>query len=118
MSTRTRCSPARALRISVTVPLRKLGTTSEACDEPLHPFVLGLERVLAEHGALRLIVQLQVHPVDGVVALPLLGLADELAPQPRPRRLRRLEAAGTGAVDLLVGDHAVDHPTGLHPVEE
>ena len=36
-----------------------------------------------------LVVQLQVHPVDGEVAAPLLGLADELAAQPGPRGLRR-----------------------------
>ena len=42
---------------------------------------MGLERVLAEHGALGLVVELQVDPVDRVVALALLGPPDELAAQ-------------------------------------
>src|SRR3954468_6779476 len=97
----------------------RCGTTAlQRRDQALHPFVLRLERVLAEDGALCLIVQLQVHPVDGVVALALLGLADELTAQSRPRGLRWLELTGSGAVDLLVGDDAVDHAARLHPVEE
>jgi len=41
---------------------------------------VGLERVLAEHRALGLVVELQVDPVDGVVPLAVLRPADELAP--------------------------------------
>src|SRR3712207_7143803 len=33
-------------------------------DELLHPLVDGLERVLAQHRALRLVVELEVHPVE------------------------------------------------------
>src|SRR4051794_33670356 len=50
-------------------------------DELLDPFVDAAIRVLTQHGALRLVVQLQVHPVDGEVSSPLLGTADEVAAQ-------------------------------------
>ena len=56
--------------------------------EPVDPLVGGLEGVLAEDGALRLVVQLQVDPVDGVVVASLLGGADEVAAQLGPRGLR------------------------------
>src|SRR6266536_2052461 len=68
-------------------------------DQLVDAVVVGAERVLAQDRALRLVVQLQVHPVDRVVAPPLLGLADELAPQPCPRGLGRLLG---GAVDGAV----------------
>src|SRR5919198_2336640 len=58
-------------------------------DELVYPFVDGAERVLAQHGALGLVVELQVHPVDGEVAALLLGVLDELAAQPGPGGLRR-----------------------------
>lgn len=54
-----------------------------AGDEPLDPLVDRTERVLAQHGALRLVVELEVHPVDGEVTSGGLGGADELATQPR-----------------------------------
>src|SRR6478735_2602425 len=56
---------------------------SHAVDEALHPLVVGLERVLAQHRALRLVVELEVHPVDGEVTTPLLRAPDELATQAR-----------------------------------
>src|SRR5438105_4563093 len=84
-------------------------------DQLLDAFVAGLEGVLAQNRALRLIVQLQVHPVDRVVALALLGAPDELAAQPSARRLRRLV---DGSVDRLVGAHALDEAPRLHAVEE
>src|SRR5215472_183844 len=59
-----------------------------AGDELFHALVDGPERVLAQHGALRLVVQLEVHPVDGEVPSPLLRPPDEIAAQPGPRRLR------------------------------
>src|SRR5581483_1395038 len=58
-------------------------------DELLDALVDTAVRVLAEHSALGLVVQLQVHPVDGEVAPALLGPADEVAPQLGPRGLRR-----------------------------
>ena len=71
---------------------RRCGTTARlrraryrAGDEALDALVARLERVLAEHGALRLVVELQVHPVDRVVALALLGPLDERAAQPGAR---------------------------------
>src|SRR5580704_5450426 len=60
-----------------------------ARDELLDPLVDRTERVLAQHGPLGLVVQLEVHPVDGEVAPLLLGPADELTAQLGPRRLRR-----------------------------
>src|SRR5437588_458761 len=64
---------------------------SQRSDQLLNALVTSLEGVLAEHRALGLVVQLQVHPVDRVVALALLGLADELTAQTRPRRLGRID---------------------------
>ena len=58
-------------------------------DQALDPVVCGDERVLAEHRALRLVIQLQVYPVDGVVVAPLLRSTDEVAAELGPRRLRR-----------------------------
>src|SRR5436305_4908361 len=75
-------------RARSTAELALKALLSERSDELLHPLVFGLERVLAEHRALGLIVELQVHPVDGEVPPALLGLLDELAPQLGARRLR------------------------------
>src|SRR6185437_7542287 len=55
-----------------------------AGDQLLDPLVDRAERVLAQHGPLSLVVQLEVHPVDGEVAPLLLGPADELAAQLGP----------------------------------
>ncbi len=60
------------------------------------------ERVLEQHGALRLVVELEVHPVDRVVAPGVLRRGDELAAQPGPGGLRRHRHRLDG---LLVGDH-------------
>src|SRR6266542_1582016 len=54
-----------------TVPGRPL----HVGDELLDPFVHRLERVLAQHRSLGLVVELEVHPVHRVVAALLLGLA-------------------------------------------
>src|ERR1700722_512455 len=61
-----------------------------AGDQPLDPLVDRPERILAQHGALSLIVELEVHPVDGEIAAGGLGRADELTPQPCPSGLWRL----------------------------
>src|SRR3712207_7377303 len=54
----------------------------------------GLEGVLAQHGALGLVVELEVHPVDGEVAALLLGPADELPAQPgADRKSTRLNSS-------------------------
>src|SRR5690606_11049696 len=58
-------------------------------DQLLHPLVDRPEGVLAQHGALRLVVELQVDPVDGEVPPLLLGAPDEVAAQPGPGGLRR-----------------------------
>src|SRR5262245_27318458 len=79
--------------------------TSHAGDEAVDTLVVGAERVLAQHGPLRLVVQLEVHPVDREVAPLLLRVADELAAQPCPRGLRRCLL---GLVDPQVVDRAVD----------
>jgi hypothetical protein len=39
----------------------------------MHALVVRPERVLAQHGALRLVVELEVDPVDGEVPPLLLG---------------------------------------------
>src|SRR6516225_10025050 len=58
-------------------------------DELLDALIDRAERVLAQHGPLGLVVQLQVHPVDGEVTPLLLRPADELAAQLGPGGLRR-----------------------------
>ena len=68
-------------------------SAAHALDEPLHPRVDGRERVLAQHRALGLVVELEVHPVDGEVAAVLLGRADEVAAQLGPGGLRRPDLA-------------------------
>src|SRR5215211_756007 len=89
--------------------------TSHAGDEPIHAFVDGAEGVLAQHGPLCLVVELEVHPVDGEVATPFLSTADELAAQPGPGGLRR---------DRLRREHvevtadAVDGAALLHQREQ
>ena len=64
-----------------------------------------LERVLAQHRLLRLIVQLQVHPVHGVVPLAFLGPLDELASQPGACGLGRIL---DGVVDVGVDTDPLD----------
>src|ERR1700722_5474222 len=61
-----------------------------AGDQPLDPLVDRPERIFAQHGALSLVIELEVHPVDGEIAAGRLGGADELTPQPCPRGLWRL----------------------------
>src|ERR1700730_14679040 len=51
-------------------------TGLHAGDQLLDPLVHRPERVLAQHGPLGLVVQLQVHPVHGEVTAALLGPAD------------------------------------------
>src|SRR5580704_2866912 len=70
-----------------------------ALDELLDPLIDRTERVLAQHGPLSLVVQLEMDPVDGEVPPLLQGLADELAAQPRPCSLRR---DGLGLEDVQV----------------
>src|SRR4051794_20599493 len=88
---------------------------SERGDELLDPLVAGLERVLAQHRALGLVVELEVHPVDRVIPLALLRPADELAPQTGPGRLRR---GVHGDVDVVVVADPLDQTALLHLVEE
>src|ERR1700744_41202 len=84
-----------------------------AGDELFDSFVDRSERVLAQHRALRLVVELQVHPVHGEITPPLLGPADELAPQPGPGGLRRHRL---GLEDVQVAGGAVDRAVALEQV--
>src|ERR1700746_2188010 len=86
---------------------------SHAGDELLDALVDRAERVLAQHGPLGLVVQLEVHPVDGEVAPLLLGPADELAAQPGPRRLRRDRL---GLEDVDVAGRPLHRPGPLQQV--
>src|SRR5688500_9656082 len=81
----------------------------------LNPFVVGSERVLAQHGALRLVVELEVHPIDGEVAPALLSLADEVAAQPGARGLRR---NALGGEDVEIAGHACHRSPALEQVEQ
>src|SRR6478609_4805408 len=95
----------------VTIPC--VAGLSHTVDEALDALVVGAERVLAQDGALGLVVELQVHPVDGEVAPALLGLADELASQPGAGGLRRHRL---GLEDLQVGGDPGDHAALLEQV--
>src|ERR1700679_2781782 len=86
-----------------------------AGDQPLDPLVDRPERILAQHGALSLIVELEVHPVDGEIATCGLGGADELAAQPRPGGLPRLIHR---RVDLLVGGDPRRETFALQQIED
>src|SRR5690349_14847618 len=113
----TRVRPRRLDRTADTSASRNAGTAKglQRRDQLLDPLVVGLERVLAQHGALGLIVELQVHPVDRVVALALLGPADELTAQASSRGLRRQVHRG---VDVGVGAHPLDQVVVLQLVVE
>ncbi len=56
-----------------------VGDLSIVIHQALDPLVHGTERVLAQHGALGLVVELEVHPVHGEVAAVGLGSPDEVA---------------------------------------
>src|SRR2546430_3324409 len=90
-------------------------SASHARDEAVDPLVVRPERVLAQYGALRLVVELEVHPVDGEVAPLLLGVPDELAAQPGPRGQR---GGLLGLEDLHVVAHPVDLAALLHQAVE
>src|SRR5262245_17590503 len=79
---------------------------SEGADEAGDPFVVRLERILAENRLALRVVQLEVDPVDPIVLALQVGLTNELAAQPRPRRLRRYVL---GLLDRLVVGDAVHH---------
>src|ERR1700712_4543830 len=68
---------------------RRTIANSHTRDQLVDPVVHRPEGVLAQHRPLRLVVQLEVDPVDGEVASLLLGPADELAAEAGSRRLRR-----------------------------
>src|SRR5689334_15892346 len=68
-ATRLTSRSRRSTRATLPVHLECL----QRRDEFLDALVAGFERVLAEHRPLRLVVELEVHPVDGEVASALLG---------------------------------------------
>src|ERR1700678_2703804 len=77
---------------------------AHAGDESLDPLIDRTERVLAQHGSLGLVVELEMDPVDGEVAPLLLGPADELTAQLRPGGLWRDRL---GLEDVQVPDDAL-----------
>src|SRR5580704_15100060 len=91
--------------------------------ELFDPLVHGAERVLAQDGPLCLVVQLQVHPVDGEVTPLLLRPADELTTQLGPGGLRR-NRLGLENVDVARGalhgagplQQVVQAPAAVHIV--
>ena len=97
----------RGARRSCRVTLR-FTTSSHRGDELLDPLVDAAVRVLAQHGALRLVVQLEVHPVDGEVAPALLRALDEVAAQLGPGGLRRARSCASKIDE--VGDDPLDAP--------
>src|SRR6266852_3844677 len=101
-------------RAATRLTSRSRRSTSERGDELFDPFVASLERVLAEHRPLGLVVQFEMNPVDSEVPAAFLRPADELAPEAGPRGLRRLVDR---RVDCVVGADPVDETFGLHAVE-
>src|SRR5215813_15170790 len=99
------------IRITLGVRLMAIGTAPattrlEGADQALHPLVVALERVLAEYGLALRVVELEVDPVHAVVLALEVGLTDELAAKPRPRRLGWHVL---GALDQIVARDAIDH---------
>ena len=82
-------------------------------DELLHAVVDRTERILAQHGALGLVVQLQVDPIHRVVAALLLRVLDEVPAELGPGALGWL-AHGPG--DVLLADHPLGFRGPLHQV--
>jgi hypothetical protein len=78
----------------------------EAGDQAVDPVVVRAEGVLAENRALGLVVELQVHPIDGEIPPLSFGGVDELASQLGASRLRRFLR---GPLDILLVAHALDH---------
>src|SRR3954465_1097712 len=81
--------------------------------ELFHPVVHGAERVLAQDGALRLVIELEMDPVDGEVAPLLLRALDEVSTQPSASCLRRHRL---GLEDAQVGGDALDGALALEQV--
>src|SRR5260370_3865864 len=109
-------SPGRGALLSPTSPpTTPAARRSHPGDELLDPLVHRTERVLAQHRALGLVVQLEVHPVDGEVAPFLLRPADELAAQLGPGGLRRGRLClQEGAVAGGPRDPSRPPPPGVH----
>src|SRR4051812_3898981 len=95
-------------------PMVEWSGGSQGGDQLLDTLVAALEGVLAQHRALGLIVELEVHPIGRVVAFALFRPLDELAAKAGPCGLRRHVDRG---VDVGVGAHALDHPVVLELVE-
>ena len=60
------------------VPANDLGL--ERSNQPFHPIIVADERIFQHDRSLRLIIQFQVHPIDGVITTTLLGALYECAP--------------------------------------
>src|SRR4030095_10483423 len=82
---------------------RRARASSHVGDQLLDALVHAAERILAEHGPLGLIVQLEVDPVHRVVATLLLRVADEVPPELGPRGLRGFPH---GPLDLFLRHRA------------
>src|SRR3954464_8709272 len=91
------------------------GLSLHAGDELFHPVVHGPEWVLAQDGALRLVVELEMDPVHGEVASLLLSPFDEVASQPGTSGLR---GNGLGLEDARVAGDPVDGTLALEQVVE
>src|SRR5581483_11032329 len=114
VATRIRVSVSSLARRRPT-PLRGLLCRGlHAGDQPLDPLVDRAEWVLAQHGALGLVVELEMHPVHGKVAPGRLRGADELTAQPGTRGLRRRVDS---VFDFLVGGDAGGQTVALQQVE-
>src|SRR3954447_25737438 len=127
---RSRHSPLRAgcrsrwtaKRWRCSVRLLRAARCAGGARKPLHagyelfyPVVHGAERVLAQDGALRLVVELEMDPVDGEVPPLLLSPFDEVASEPGASGLR---GDGLGLEDAQVAGDPVDGALALEQVVE
>src|SRR4029077_8923473 len=97
----TRFTNRSTLETATRTTLRAFGL--HAGDQSLDSLVDRSERVLAQHRALGLIVEFEVHPIHGEIPTGGLGGADEFTAQPRAGGLRRLV---DGFLDFFVGGDA------------
>ncbi len=91
---------------------RQIG--SHRLDKAFDAFVTGSERILEKHRALRLIVQLEMYPIDCEIAAALFRPADELPTESGTGRLWGLLHRGH---NRFISHYPFDRPPCLHAVE-
>ena len=88
---------------------------SERLDEAINAFVVRLKRVFERQGALRLVIEFEVHPIDGVVPALFFGSLYEGTPESSPCGLR---SAHDGLAYRIIGNDPLGLITALQSVEQ